>query len=117
MSIEISALGIVALPFFATFFVVVIFYFLYRFVAMNNTPFKAMKAIYVYLAALVGLGFVATGLYGLIEYLFSIMFLDAAFDAAYLITPLTRIIVGLFVMVPHWAIGHHFHLLEHGKKK
>lgn len=117
MSVEVSMLGIVALPFFAAFFLVVVFYFLYRFVAMNNTPFKVMKAIYVYLAALAGLAFVATGLYGIVEYLFSILFLGAAFDAAFLVTPLTRIIVGLFVMVPHWAIGHHFHLLERGKNK
>lgn len=83
-----------------------------------STPFKLIKAIYVYLAAFVGLLVVATGLYGLLEYLLTILFLNVSFDAVYTVTPLTRIAIGLFVMIPHWAIGHHFHILEHnGKKK
>lgn len=82
-----------------------------------STPFKVMKAVYVYLAALIGLIVVAAGIYSVIEYLLSILFIDAPFDAVYIITPLTRIITGLFIMLPHWAIGHHFHSLEHKKKK
>jgi hypothetical protein len=84
---------------------------------MSSTPFRTMKAIYVYIAALIGLVVVSTGVYGLLEYIMSILFLDASFDAAYIITPLTRIITGLFIMVPHWGIGHHFHLLENKRKK
>ncbi|MCF7836753.1 hypothetical protein K9N08_01100 [Candidatus Gracilibacteria bacterium] len=84
---------------------------------MSSTPFRTMKAVYVYIAALIGLVVVSTGVYGLLEYIMSILFLGVGFDAAYVITPLTRIITGLFVMVPHWGIGHHFHLLESKKKK
>ncbi|MCF7845666.1 MAG: hypothetical protein K9L85_00325 [Candidatus Peribacteraceae bacterium] len=82
-----------------------------------STPFKLMKAAYVYLAALIGLVVISAGVYGLFEYLLSILFIGANFDAAYLITPLTRVLTGLFIMLPHWGIGHHFHLLEHKKKK
>lgn len=82
-----------------------------------STPFKVMKAAYVYLAALIGLVVVAAGVYSLLEYLMSILFIGASFDAIYIITPLTRIFTGLFIMIPHWAIGHHFHTLEHKKKK
>lgn len=96
------------------------FYFIYRFITMNTTPFKAMKAIYVYIAALIGLALVAFGLYGIIEHLLGILLAPATefaqngvtLNTALLITPLTQIIVGLFIMVPHWAIGHHFNLKE-----
>ncbi|MFH0776827.1 MAG: DUF5671 domain-containing protein [Patescibacteria group bacterium] len=81
-----------------------------------STPFKVMKAVYVYLSAFVGLLVVAAGLYSMLEYLLSILFIDSAFDAIYVITPITRIVVGLFIMVPHWAIGHHFHTLESKKR-
>ncbi len=82
-----------------------------------STPFKLIKAIYVYVAALVGLLVLAAGFYGLLEYMLSILFINVSFDAIYVITPLTRIITGLLIMVPHWAIGHHFHLIEHKAKK
>ena len=82
-----------------------------------TSPFKTMKAIYVYLAAFVGLLIVASGLYSLLEYLMSILFASAPVDATFLVIPFTRIIIGLFVMVPHWAIGHHFHTLEHKSNK
>ncbi|MFH0776116.1 MAG: hypothetical protein V1936_00685 [Patescibacteria group bacterium] len=82
-----------------------------------STPFQAMKAVYVYLAALIGLVVLATGFYNLLEYLMSALFLRADFDTIYLITPFSRIITGLFIMLPHWAIGHHFHSLEHKKPK
>ncbi len=76
-----------------------------------------MKAVYVYLAAFVGLLITAAGVYALLEYILSILFLGAHFDAAYLITPFTKIIVGLFVMIPHWAIGHHFPAIQHKKAR
>ncbi len=82
-----------------------------------STPFQTMKAVYVYIAALIGLVVLASGASLLVEYFLSVLFLGAGFDAAYLITPLTRIITGLFIMIPHWGIGHHFHLLERGKRK
>jgi hypothetical protein len=87
---------------------------------MSSTPFapfKTMKAIYVYIAALVGLLVVSAGVYGFLEYLLSIMFFQTEFNAAYIVRPLAKIITGLFIMVPHWGIGHHFHLLEYEKKK
>ena len=117
MQVGVSFHGILTLPFFAGTLVFVIFYFLFKFANMSSTPFKSMKAVYVYIAALLGLVIIAAGVYGLLEYLLSVLFLGAAFDAAYLITPLTKIITGLFVMIPHWAIGHHFHILEHKKGK
>ena len=117
MQVGVNFHGIFALPFFAGAFALVILYFLFKFANMTTTPFKSMKAVYVYIAALIGLVIVAAGVYGLLEYLMSVLFLNAAFDAAYLITPLTKIITGLFVMIPHWAIGHHFHLLEYKKGK
>lgn len=83
---------------------------------MNSSPFKAMKAIYVYIAAIIGLLLVATGFYGLIEHLLEILLTDISLDTGLLVTPIARIIIGLFIMVPHWAIGHHFHMKEHGKK-
>ncbi|MFA5351855.1 MAG: hypothetical protein WC304_01090 [Candidatus Gracilibacteria bacterium] len=92
-----------------------IFYFLYRF-SMNTSPFATMKAIYVYIAALIGLLLVAAGVYGILDHVITVLFTDAAIDAIYFITPLTQIIVGMFVMIPHWGIGHHFHLLEHHAK-
>ena len=76
-----------------------------------------MKAIYVYIAALIGLVAISVGAYGLLEYLMSVLFLSTEFDVGYIITPLARIIIGLFIMVPHWAVGHHFHALEHNKKR
>ncbi|MFA6458705.1 MAG: hypothetical protein WCV72_04975 [Patescibacteria group bacterium] len=82
-----------------------------------STPFKLIKAIYVYTAALVGLLILAAGFYGLFEYMLSILFINVSFDALYAITPLARITTGLLIMVPHWAIGHHFHLVEHKAKK
>ncbi len=97
-----------------TFFI--ISFLIFKFINMSTTPFKTMKAIYVYIAALIGLIVVSIGVYGLIEYLISILFIGADFDAAYIITPLAKIITGLFIMIPHWGIGHHFHLLEHKKK-
>ena len=102
---------------FAGIVFLIVLYFLINFLNMSNTPFKSMKAFYVYIAALIGLVVVSIGVYGLLEYLLSVLFLNAEFDAAYIIVPLTRIITGLFIMIPHWAIGHHFHLLEHKKKK
>lgn len=75
-----------------------------------------MKAIYVYLAALIGLLLVAAGLYGMLEHIIGVLFANAMLDASYFITPLAQITVGLFVMIPHWGIGHHFHLLEHHAK-
>ena len=80
-------------------------------------PFKTMKAIYVYIAALIGLIVVSAGIYGFLEYLLSLLFLNAEFNAAYIVTPLSKIITGLFIMIPHWGIGHHFHLLECKRKK
>jgi|GEM_PF-2469679 len=109
--------GILILSFFTGAFALVIFYFIFKFINMSSTPFKSMKAVYVYIAALIGLVIVSAGVYGLLEYLMSVLFLSAAFDAAYIISPLTKIITGLFVMIPHWAIGHHFHVLEHKKVK
>lgn len=79
---------------------------------MNASPFTTMKAVYVYLAALVGLLLVAAGIYGMLEYIITVLFTEDKINTAYLITPLTQIIVGLFVMLPHWGIGHHFHLRE-----
>jgi len=117
MQIGVSFHGMFTLPFFAGALVLVIFYFLFKFANMSSTPFKSMKAVYVYIAALIGLVVVSIGVYGLLEYLLSVLFLSATFDAAYIITPLTKIITGLFVMIPHWAIGHHFHVLEHKKGK
>jgi len=97
---------------------VIIFYFLYHFITMTTvTPFKTMKAIYVYLAALIGLVVVALGLYGLLWHLLGVLFTDSPFNSGFLVSPLAQIIVGLFVMLPHWAIGHHFHAIEHGKRK
>jgi len=92
-----------------------IFYFLYRF-SMNTSPFATMKAIYVYIAALIGLLLVAAGVYGILDHIITVLFTEATIDATYFITPLTQIIVGMFVMIPHWGIGHHFHLLEHHAK-
>lgn len=92
-----------------------IFYFLYRF-SMNSSPFATIKAIYVYLAALIGLLLVAAGLYGILEHIITVLFTEATIDVNYFITPLTQIIIGMFVMIPHWGIGHHFHLLEHRAK-
>jgi hypothetical protein len=76
-----------------------------------------MKAIYVYIAALIGLIVVSAGVYGFLEYILSILFFQSEFNSAYIITPLAKIITGLFVMIPHWGIGHHFHLLEYKSKK
>ena len=90
--------------------------FIYRFITMNTSPFKAMKAIYVYIAALVGLALLASGLYGLVEHLIEVLLTSASFTASSLVGPFTSIIIGLFVMVPHWAVGHHFHMKEHSKK-
>lgn len=95
--------------------IIAVFYFLYHFITMNSTPFKAMQAIYVYIAALIGLALVATGLYAIVEMLLGILLTYGKFDQAELVTPLTQLIIGLFIMVPHWAIGHHFHLKEHKK--
>lgn len=92
-----------------------IFYFLYRF-SMNTSPFATMKAIYVYMAALIGLLLIAAGVYGILDHVITVLFTDATIDTTYFITPLTQIIVGMFVMIPHWGIGHHFHLLEHHAK-
>lgn len=76
-----------------------------------------MKAIYVYIAALIGFLLIAAGLYGILDHLINVLFTtDATIDVAFFITPLTQIIVGLFIMIPHWGIGHHFHLLEHHAK-
>jgi len=72
-----------------------------------------MKAVYVYFAASVGLLIVASGLYSFLEYLIKILFLEVPINAIFLVTPLAKIIAGLFIMIPHWAIGHHFHLIEH----
>jgi hypothetical protein len=80
---------------------------------MTSTPFRAMKAFYVYIAALLGLLVASHGLYGLVGNFLSVLFTDATFSTYLLVKPLAQIIVGLFVMVPHWAIGHHFHLIEH----
>lgn len=95
---------------------------LYRFILMNPNPFKAMQAVYVYLAAFVGLALIAVGLYGLVNHALDVLLTPASenlqngiqFDRGMLVSPLTQIIVGLFVMIPHWAIGHHFHLAEGG---
>jgi hypothetical protein len=78
-----------------------------------STPFKTMKAVYVYLAAFVGLLIVAMGLYSFLEYLLNVLFMKTSLNAIFIIKPFSQIIVGLFIMVPHWAIGHHFHLIEH----
>ncbi|MCK5472261.1 hypothetical protein KAI54_03685 [Candidatus Gracilibacteria bacterium] len=117
VGVNFHGIGILPLLFFAGALTLVIFYFLFKFANMSSAPFKSMKAVYVYIAALIGLVIVSTGVYGLLEYLLSVLFLNATFDAAYIITPLTRIITGLFVMIPHWAIGHHFHALEHKRGK
>ena len=93
----------------------IIFYFIYQF-AMNPTPFKTMKAIYVYLAALIGLLLIAAGLYTILNHLITILFTEEVFNAVFLINPLTQIIIGLFVMLPHWGIGHHFHMQEYSGK-
>jgi hypothetical protein len=92
-----------------------IFYFLYRF-SMNTSPFATMKAIYVYMAALIGLLLIAAGIYGMLDHIITVLFTEAKIDVTYFITPLTQIIVGMFVMIPHWGIGHHFHLLENNAK-
>ena len=84
---------------------------------MSATPFKAMKAIYVYAAALIGLIVVAMGLYGILEHIIGVMFTEEAINMSKLVGPITKLIVGLFIMVPHWAIGHHFHLGESKKRK
>lgn len=94
-----------------------IFYFIHHLLSMSTTPFQAMKAIYVYVAALIGLIVVAMGLYDILQYLISIMFTGAQVNMAILVAPITKLIIGLFIMVPHWAIGHHFHLHEIKKKK
>jgi hypothetical protein len=116
MDSGMSFVGMALTPILAGIIFLVVLFFLFNFTNMSSTPFKTMKAVYVYIAALIGLVIVATGVYGLLEYLMSILFLDAGFDAAYVITPVTRIITGLFIMVPHWGIGHHFHSLEQKKK-
>ncbi len=79
---------------------------------MTN-PFKTMKAVYVYLAAFVGLLLVAMGFYSFLEYLMQVLFTKSSLNAIFIIEPFAQIIVGLFIMLPHWAIGHHFHLIEH----
>lgn len=91
---------------------VIICFLFFNFLLMTSTPFKAMKAFYVYIAALIGLVVVAFGLYGLIGVLLSVLLTTDTFSAYLLVTPLTQIIAGLFIMLPHWAIGHHFHMLE-----
>lgn len=98
------------------FLLIVIFYLFFKFLLMTEAPFKTMKAFYVYIAALVGLGIIAFGLYGLIGVFLSILLTEENFSTYLLVRPLTQIIVGLFVMLPHWAIGHHFNLMEHKKK-
>ena len=81
-----------------------------------TAPFETMKAIYVYFAAFIGLLLVASGFYTLLEYLLNLFFGHEQFNAIFIVTPFVRIIVGLFVMIPHWAIGHHFHICERQKK-
>jgi hydrogenase-4 membrane subunit HyfE len=95
---------------------VIIFYLIYR-ITMTPTPFKTMKAMYVYIAALIGLILVSIGLYSIIEYILGILLTNTPFNTIMLVTPLAQLITGLFIMIPHWAIGHHFHTIEHKKKK
>ncbi len=102
-----------AIPLLLVVLVIIVFYFIYQFITMTGTPFKTMQAIYVYLTALIGLIFIALGAYGIIEHLLGVLldsFID--FNQSYLVTPLSQIIVGLFVMVPHWMIGTHFNWKE-----
>ena len=97
----------------------IIIVLLYRTLLMTDNPFLAMQALYVYVAALIGLILVALGLYSLINIFFGVLLADEYFYLGALATPLTQIIIGSFIMVPHWAIGHHFHLhiAKKGTKK
>lgn len=112
--------GVVLIPVLAAVpvvaIVVIIFYFIHHFITMTTTPFRSMKAIYVYVAALIGLLLLAAGMYGLVGHLIEVLFTEISLNTAFLVTPFTQIVIGLFVMVPHWAIGHHFHLLERKNK-
>jgi len=83
---------------------------LYRTLLMTDNPFPAMQALYVYLAALIGLIIISLGLYNLINGFLGVLLADEYFYLGALATPLTQLIVGSFIMVPHWAIGHHMHL-------
>ncbi len=77
---------------------------------VKNSPFQTMQAIYIYIAALIGLIFLALGAYGIVEHLLAVLLNNRIdFNQAVLVAPLAKIIVGLLIMVPHWMIGMHAH--------
>ena len=90
--------------------VVLVLYFIYRFITMHDSPFLAMKAIYVYIAALIGLVVSAFGFYQIVSLMLeAVMDPRATFVFGSLASPLALLLTGLFIMVPHIAIGLHFH--------
>lgn len=85
-------------------------YFIYQFIMNSTSPLIAMKAVYIYVAALLGVILAAFGFMQLLE-----IFLRAFLDPRYIFmladisAPLAMFITGKFLLIPHVAMGLHFH--------
>lgn len=89
---------------------IVLFYFIYRFITMSTQPREAMKSIYVYLVTFIGLVMVIIGLYSIIDlvlskYVFTTDGSDLVDAAAVWASSLTNIIVGGAVFYLHWLLA------------
>lgn len=106
----VGVVGMSMLAFFGSFILIVLFYFIYRFITMSTQPREAMKAIYVYLVTFIGVVMVIMGLYSIIDLVLSAYVFStdgsALVDAKQVwASSITNILVGGAVFYLHWQLA------------
>lgn len=106
----VSGLASYIIVFALFFIVIVLFYFIYRFITMATQPFDAMKAIYMYLVTFIGAIMVIMGLYSIINLVLSAYVFST--DASALLdakqvwaSSITNILIGGAVFYTHWQMA------------
>lgn len=106
----IGVLGFWLVGFILAFVLIVLFYFIYRFITMSTQPREAMKAIYIYLVTFIGVVMVIMGLYSIINLVLSMYVFStdgsALLDAKQVwASSFTNILVGGTVFYLHWQLA------------